>query len=215
MSDLQPLPEGAAKPPELVLETVLVPADVNVRVVAESLLQEAAIPFYAKNENLQDLFGWGQIGGNNLLVGAVRLEVPADRAAEARALLAGLAAADSPGESELPKPVPAGPEVTVEPVPADDIDAQALAMPYSELTELDETPPADPGVVAVRRLAVGSGLSAIFFFGTYGAAIAIVLGMWALGKSREGVPPGWRFFALCGVLAGLVGFFLAVTAPAG
>lgn len=214
MADLPSEPESTVEIPELVLETVFVPADANVRVVAESLLQEAAIPFYAKNENLQDLFGWGQIGGSNLLVGAVRLQVPAERAAEARELLAGLAAPDRSGEDEIPKPGPAEPEVSVEPVPADDIDAQALAMPYRELAELDETPPADPRVAAVRRLAVASGLSAVVFFGTYGAAVAVVLGMWALGKSREGIPSGWRFFALCGVLAGLIGFFLAVTAPA-
>jgi hypothetical protein len=185
--------QQATPPTDLVLETILVPADANERVVAESLLQEAGIPFYAKNEDLQDLFGWGQIGGANLLVGPVTLQVSAEYAEEARGLLAARLtfgengdlgeALDSANSPELP-------------------------------SELAPPEPTDPRVAGVRRLALGSVLTAVFFFGSWGSALPIALGLWALGKNREGIPAAWRVFALCGVFGGLLGLFTAATAPA-
>ena len=49
---------------------------------------EADIPFFAKGEGVQDLFGWGRLGtGFSLIAGPIALQVPADKADEAYALL--------------------------------------------------------------------------------------------------------------------------------
>jgi hypothetical protein len=57
--------------------------------VAESLLEEAEIEFFAQGEGIQDLFGGGRIAFNPI-VGPVRLQVAAEDADEARAALAEL-----------------------------------------------------------------------------------------------------------------------------
>ena len=76
-----PLPSG-----ELV--TVLETHDQGLIMVVKSLLDGAGIPCFAKNEQLQDFLGWGRIGaGYNVLVGAVRIQVPREYAEEARELL--------------------------------------------------------------------------------------------------------------------------------
>jgi hypothetical protein len=67
--------------------TVFESSDPAVIAVAESLLEEAEIEFFAKGEDLQDLFGGGRIGGFNPVVGAVQLQVAAEDADEARAAL--------------------------------------------------------------------------------------------------------------------------------
>jgi hypothetical protein len=55
--------------------------------VAESLLEEAGIEFFAKSEGIQDLFGAGRVGHINPIVGPVQLQVAAEDADEARAAL--------------------------------------------------------------------------------------------------------------------------------
>ena len=76
------------------LETVLVTSDPALLAVARSLLDAEGIPTFSRGELLQDVVGWGRLpGGSNLVSGPVRLEVPADRSQEARALLA---AVDTP-----------------------------------------------------------------------------------------------------------------------
>ena len=78
--------------PEDHLELVTVfqggnPAEVAV---AKSVLQAAGIEFATKNENVQDLFGWGRFPrGNNLLMGPIELQVRSCDAEDATALLAG------------------------------------------------------------------------------------------------------------------------------
>ncbi len=60
--------------------TVLETNDPGLLGVAKSLLEAAGIPFFAKGEALSIAFGGGP----------VKLQVPGDKAAEARALLAEL-----------------------------------------------------------------------------------------------------------------------------
>jgi len=68
--------------------TVLESSDPALLAVAKSLLEEADIPYYAKGEGVQDLFGAGRLGtGFSLVAGPVELQVSPDDAAEARALL--------------------------------------------------------------------------------------------------------------------------------
>jgi hypothetical protein len=67
---------------------VLETSDQGLLAIAKSLLEEAEIPFFAKGEGVQDLFGWGRLGtGFSIVAGAVALQVPADQADEARGLL--------------------------------------------------------------------------------------------------------------------------------
>lgn len=58
--------------------------------LSKSLLEDADIPFMAKGEGVQDLFGIGRIGsaGYNLITGPVEIQVPSNYEKEARAILA-------------------------------------------------------------------------------------------------------------------------------
>ncbi len=73
------------------LVTVFEAGDPGVLAVAKSLLQDAGIPFFAKGEGEQDLFGLGRMGtGYSPIVGAVQVQVAPVDAARARQLLADL-----------------------------------------------------------------------------------------------------------------------------
>jgi hypothetical protein len=68
--------------------TVLKSSDAAVLAVAKSLLEGARIPYYAKGEAVQDLFAGGRYGtGFDPVVGPIELQVGAEYAIEARALL--------------------------------------------------------------------------------------------------------------------------------
>ena len=68
--------------------TVLTSGDPALLAVAKSLLEEAGIQFFAKGEGVQDLFAWGRFGtGFSPFVGAIQLQVAAEDAEEASALL--------------------------------------------------------------------------------------------------------------------------------
>lgn len=71
-----------------VLVTVLETFDSAELLVAKSLLEEAAIPYYAKGEAVQDLFGIGRLfWGSNFVTGPVALQVPAELMEAARTAL--------------------------------------------------------------------------------------------------------------------------------
>jgi len=67
--------------------TVLETSDQGLIAIAKSLLEEADIPFFAKGEGVQDLFGGGRIGAFNIVTGPIQLQVQADEADDARELL--------------------------------------------------------------------------------------------------------------------------------
>jgi len=70
------------------LETVFDTADPVVLVTAKSLLEEAGIPCFTRNEGLQDLFGVGRLGtGFSLIAGPMEILVPGERRQEAVELL--------------------------------------------------------------------------------------------------------------------------------
>ncbi len=72
---------------------------------AKSLLDEAGIPYLARGEGIQDLFGMGRLGtGFSIIAGAVEIQVGAHRAQEAADLLyeAGLEPGEDDGEGEPP-----------------------------------------------------------------------------------------------------------------
>ena len=68
--------------------TVLASGDPALLAVAKSLLEEAGIEYFAIGEGLQDLIAGGRLGtGFNIPVGPVRIQVAAEDAEEASALL--------------------------------------------------------------------------------------------------------------------------------
>jgi len=76
----------AAEPIELV--TVLETGDQSQVAVARSMLEGAGIPSIARNERLQNLFGWGSIGtGYNVAMGPIRLQVHREDEEAAKELL--------------------------------------------------------------------------------------------------------------------------------
>lgn len=85
------------QPPPFETVTVLETGDQSLIMVAESILQGAGIPFVARNERLQNLFGWGTIGtGYSVAMGPIRLQVRKEDAETAKELLV----AHAPSESE-------------------------------------------------------------------------------------------------------------------
>ena len=68
--------------------TVLESSDPALLALAKSLLDDAGIPYFAKGEGVQDLFGVGRFGtGFNPVTGPIELQVSAGDASEARAIL--------------------------------------------------------------------------------------------------------------------------------
>jgi hypothetical protein len=62
-------------------------SDPGLVAIVESILEGAAIPYAVTGEELQDVLGWGRVGGYNSIAGPVRFEVRPQDAAVARALL--------------------------------------------------------------------------------------------------------------------------------
>jgi hypothetical protein len=84
--------------------TVFGTGDPVVFMTARSLLDEAGIPYLARNEALQDLFALGRLGtGFSVVAGPMEIQVAAGRLQEAEDLLgaAGLeSASEELGEAE-------------------------------------------------------------------------------------------------------------------
>lgn len=72
------------------LVTVLEAGKTSVLMVAKSLLEDADIPYLAKGEGVQDIFGLGRLIGFDPVIGPVQIQVCPVDADEARALLSGL-----------------------------------------------------------------------------------------------------------------------------
>jgi len=85
---VEELPKEAVPPPPSELITVFTTGDAALLPVIESVLSGAGIQFFAKNEALQSLFGWGRIGtGYNVVTGPVVIQVASEDAEAARKLL--------------------------------------------------------------------------------------------------------------------------------
>ncbi|MBU0742161.1 DUF2007 domain-containing protein [bacterium] len=75
---------------ELNLVSVLETGDAIRTALVKSLLEEAQIPYLARNDQLQDLFGFGRLVPVNPISGPVIFLVPDEYADEARDMLAQL-----------------------------------------------------------------------------------------------------------------------------
>jgi hypothetical protein len=81
--------------------TVLESGDPGLLAVAKSLLESAGIQFFAKGEGVQDLFAGGSFGtGFNPFTGPIQLQVAADEAEEAKALLRDLSTQRNDADNE-------------------------------------------------------------------------------------------------------------------
>jgi len=70
------------------LITVLSTGNHGMIALAKSILDDAKIQYYAKNEELEDLIGGGVIGmGYNAAIGPIELQVLEEYAEEAKKLL--------------------------------------------------------------------------------------------------------------------------------
>src|SRR5262249_34924351 len=94
------LPE-IEEPGPFEMVTVLETGDQSLVAVAKSVLEGAGIPCIARNERLQNLFGWGTIGtGFNAAMGPIRIQVLKEDAEAARELLAAQAPLDPVDEDD-------------------------------------------------------------------------------------------------------------------
>ena len=95
--------QGEPGPFEMV--TVLETGDQSLIAVARSLLESAGIPCIARNEVLQNLFGWGSIGaGFNAAIGPIRLQVLKEDEEVAKELLKDVPVYSSGIQAELVTP---------------------------------------------------------------------------------------------------------------
>ena len=75
---------------DLDLRTVLETSDLGRISLAEGILEGAEIPYLARGEGIQDLFGFGRLVPVNPITGPVAIQVTAEDEARARDLLAEL-----------------------------------------------------------------------------------------------------------------------------
>jgi putative signal transducing protein len=82
---------AAARADDRTFVRVMELPDPGALAIAKSLLQEAGVDFFIKNEETQALFGWGQLGtGYNVIIGPPVVMVDSSRVDEVRDLLAPL-----------------------------------------------------------------------------------------------------------------------------
>jgi len=87
VAELVPLPTRTVGRNGGDLVTVLSTPDEARALVARSLLDAAGIPCYVRNDQLQDFIGLGRIGGYNIAVGPMVIQVGAADAEAASTIL--------------------------------------------------------------------------------------------------------------------------------
>jgi hypothetical protein len=155
--------------------TVFVPTDPGEQALIESILDEAEIGYVAENSQIQNLFGVGQIGGYNPVVGPVRIQVAEEDAEQARQLIAGTLA----GSSQEARP--------------------------AELAEgAAEEEPLESSHDPAYRYATYSMVWSILSLGGVGSALAILFGIRAL-RLRHPSSRRSRNRAIFGLVLGIGG----------
>jgi hypothetical protein len=74
--------------PDLELVPVFIVKDEAELLLVESVLHQASIPYLAKGEQIQDLFGFGRLTAVNPITGPVEIYVAMDKSEDARNILA-------------------------------------------------------------------------------------------------------------------------------
>ncbi len=97
-------PEKVDEPEWQDLVTVLRTSDEAELAVVRSLLEAEGIRCLLRGEGVQEVVGFGRVGGENLALGLVDVQVPAEQADAARELLAARDVAIVEPEEEGPAP---------------------------------------------------------------------------------------------------------------
>jgi hypothetical protein len=156
--------------------TAFVPSDPGEQALIESILDEAEIGYATENSQTQNLFGVGQIGGYNLVVGPVRIQVAEEDAERARRLIEEVLQGFSP--EALPEELAVGPARE------------------EELTGSSRDP--------ASRYATYSMVWSILSLGGVGSALAILFGIRAL-RLTHGSSGRSRTKAIFGLVLGVGG----------
>ena len=82
------LPDRPAPEPDMELVPIIQVREETKLILIESVLEEAKIPYMAKGEQIQDLFGLGRLTVVNPITGPVVIFVSSDNAEKARELVA-------------------------------------------------------------------------------------------------------------------------------
>ncbi len=82
------LPDRPSPEPDMELVPILQVREETKLILIEARLEEAKIPYMAKGEQIQDLFGFGRLTVVNPITGPVVIYVTSDHAEEARRLVA-------------------------------------------------------------------------------------------------------------------------------
>jgi hypothetical protein len=158
--------------------TVFEPTSPGDRMLAEAALEHAGITFVAKNSEIQDLFGAGQIGGFNLATGGVQLQVALEDEETARQVISEFREpTEADGDIDELQPDPREPTVVVS-------EQARLVARYSQI----------------------SVVWAVLWLGGVGSLLAVVFACKALLAARdsEDYGTGKAWFGLSAGLLGLV-----------
>ena len=90
------------------LKTVYIPKDKVEHLVIKTLLESSGIECFMLNEGVQNLFGFGEIGGYNLITGPIQIQVTKDNVNKANNLInEGFADKDDINRNNIPLNCPA------------------------------------------------------------------------------------------------------------
>ncbi len=168
--------------------TICIPKNEAEHLVITSILRSAGIEYFAKNYHIQNLFGVGQVGGNNLIVGAIEIQVSPKHRQYAQLILKEMAQYGDRGFNLIPG--------------SDRLSDGSESSPLiSENVETDLQK-------SFTRLANKSAIFSILWLGGIGSIFAVQFGLEAfkLIKGRKYKLKG-KAKALYGLVMGLVQLF--------
>lgn len=173
------------------LITVYVPQDEAENLAVGSLLHSAGIEYYSKNAGVQNLFGAGQIGGSNLITGAIEIQV---------------AAKDLDRAKEILKEMTREPNRDLNFIPGSDSEPPELEPEPSDSEKED-----DESQEIVTRLANKSVVFSILWLGGIGSIFAVYFGFKSLKRIKAGKSePKGKVKALFGIVMGILGLALCI-----
>ncbi|MBI2840841.1 MAG: DUF2007 domain-containing protein [Acidobacteria bacterium] len=173
--------------PDRKVVTLCVPRDTAEFAVVQGLLAEAGIEFVSKNVQLQNLVGYGQIGGLNPVVGPIEIFVAAEDAERAREVLAvpvGSEATDvGPADSCPSCGMPTAGDGNCEQCGSSVQPTQFMQTEAGRVSDLDEAAVSELGR-KIRHLSFASFLLSFLWAGGIGSALGVFFGVRAVMLSR-------------------------------
>ncbi len=186
------------------LVTVYIPNDEPEHLLVKSILEGAEIFYYSKNEEVQSLFGLGQIGsGYNLATGPIHIQVAERDLEEAREAIQHRLSHENISEKSIPDICPACNAVT-KGLP--ECPSCGLVFVPDEEVSVKSGHPIPGTQQTVNRLVTQSILLSIFWLAGLGSVMGIYSGIKALILINESdeVIRG-KVKAIVGVSFGILG----------